>query len=93
MLFLHCKPPGPHHVAPCPISDLSLLPSLFLKSVILTWQHKTADIQEIWLRQTGSNYDANSQRKLCESLNSLNISIVFCENGNTAPFYRGYYEN
>lgn len=31
------------------------------KSVILAWQHKTAEIKEMWLRQTGSNHGVLSQ--------------------------------
>lgn len=95
VLFLHCEPPGPHHVALCPISLTSVtsVQPLYFKSVILAWQHKTADLQEIWQRQTGSNYGALSSSKLCESFNSRNISVLLCEDGNTAPVYRGYYEN
>lgn len=69
------KPPGPRHVAPSLTSVTSAQPFYF-KSVILAQQHKTADLQEIWQRQTGSNYGAPSPSKLCESFNSRNISVL-----------------
>lgn len=80
------------HFAPSLTSVTSVQPFCF-KSVILAWQHKTADFREIWQRQTGSNYGALSPSKLCESFNSRNISVLLCEDGNTAPVYRGYQEN
>lgn len=63
------------------------------KSVILAWQHKTAEIKEMWLRQTGSNHGVLSQTSyvtLGMPFNSLNISTLLCEDGNTVPFCRGY---
>lgn len=56
------------HVAPSLPSVTSAQPFYF-KSVILARQHKTADLQGIWQRQTGSNYGAPSPSKLCESFN------------------------
>lgn len=63
------------------------------KSVILAGRHKTAEIKEIWLRQTGSNHGVLSQTSyvaLGMPFNSLNISTLLCEDGNTVPFCRGY---